>query len=111
MDRLTKYHYVIHINVHAASRYVERFEPELSIDQAKHKLEHIAREALIFARHRQIIRNNEVVLRNDEYPDVVLVAQEMGKELYVITCEVYSRPGFNWWKESINHETTKTDII
>ena len=106
-----KHYYVIHIKEHAAIRYMQRFETNLTMDEATKKLEQIANGAKIFARHHQLTRNNEVALRNKSYPDVVLIAEETGKEVYVITCEVYSKSVSNWWKESINHETTKKELI
>lgn len=103
--------YVIIIRTHAIERYIERFEPNINEVLAKKKLKEYAGVSRIFARHNLVQRNDEVALCNEDNPEVVLIAKEMGRYMYIITCEEYSRPVLNWWEKEINHETFKKDII
>lgn len=103
--------YVIIIEHHAICRYIQRFENDISEDEAKEKIFDLVNISVVFARHNQLRRNNEVALCNDKNSEVIFIGKEAGKYLYIITCEENSKPITNWWKKEINHETTKKDII
>jgi hypothetical protein len=89
---------------HACGRYIERFNSEVSHAEAKKIIILLALRASEIARHKE--RVNEVALVNEEQPNVVLIAEEKGKDIYIYTVEYFETQNNNWWKKGERDEKT-----